>query len=309
VVYLLAIAADAFLGIGWVLQQRVAAHARSSKDAAWRVLRRLIATPVWWAGIAAMAVGQSLAAGALQAGSVALVEPLLVGCLLFAFGFAAWRGKQRVTLSEVVGTLIVIGGVALFLGAADPQPDVRTQPDLLATLAAAASVAALAAAIIAAALLAGRRHRPAAASAAFAAAAGAFYALQDVATRGAIDVVQEHDLAALIQTSWPYVLLAAATAGVLVSQAAFRAARLDWSLPPTVAAQPIVGVAMAVALLGDTLRVTPVAIVFQAISLPLTLAGVLILGRSGTLRRADRPSRHDAKSHRTKRAQPSAART
>lgn len=285
-VYLLAIVADVFLGVGYVLQQRVAARTRRSKEGALRVLRRLVATPVWWGGIAAMAVGQSVAAGALQVGPVAVVEPLLVGCLLCAFAFAAWRGTERVTSAEVVGTVIVIAGVAFFLGAANPQADVRTQPDLLGTLVATASVAALGAAIIAVALVTGRRSQIAAQSAAFASAAGVFYALQDVATRGAIDVVQRHDLATLIATSWPYVLLGGATAGVLVSQAAFRAARLDWSLPPIVAAQPIVGVALAVGLLGDTLRVTPIALVFQALSLPLMLAGVLIFGRSLTLRRA-----------------------
>lgn len=285
-VYLLAIAADAFLGVGWVLQQRVAARTRSSRDAAWRVLRRLIATPVWWGGIGAMAVGQSLAAWALQTGSVALVEPMLVGCLLCAFAFAAWRGKERVTAAEVVGTLIVVGGVALFLAAAQPQADVQTQPDLVAILVATATVSAIGAAIVLGAMLAGRRDHAAIQSAAFAAAAGVFYALQDVATRGSIDVVQQHDLPSLVGTSWPYVLLGGATAGVLVSQAAFRAARLDWSLPPIVAAQPIVGVAMAVGLLGDELRVTPLALAFEALSLPLTLAGVLVFGRSLVLRRA-----------------------
>jgi drug/metabolite transporter (DMT)-like permease len=286
VVYLLALAADVFLGVGWVLQQRVAVRTRSSGDAAWRVLRRLIAAPVWWGGIAAMAVGQSLAAWALQTGSVALVEPMLVGCLLCAFGFAAWRGRERVTWSEVGGTLILVAGVAVFLSAAQPQADVRTQPDLVATLAATAAASALGAAIVLGAILAGRRGHPAVESAAFAAAAGVFYALQDVATRGAIDVVQQHSLAALTRSSWPYVLLGAATAGVLVSQAAFRAARLDWSLPPIVAVQPIVGVALAVGLLGDELHRTPLALALEALSLPLTLAGVLLVGRSLVLRGA-----------------------
>src|SRR5919197_3094630 len=123
-VFLLAIAADAFLGVGWVLQQRVAARTRSSDDPPLRVLRGLIATPVWWGGIAAMAVGQTLAAWALQSGAVALVEPMLVGCLLCAFAFAAWRGKERVTPAEILGTFVVVGGVALFLGAAQPEADV-----------------------------------------------------------------------------------------------------------------------------------------------------------------------------------------
>jgi hypothetical protein len=43
----------------------------------------------------------------------------------------------------------------------------------------------------------------AAVSAAFGAGAGVFYALQDVAIRGAIDVGRHRELAALVQTSWP----------------------------------------------------------------------------------------------------------
>jgi hypothetical protein len=76
---------------------------------------------------------------------------------------------------------------------------------------------------------------------------------------------------------------------VLISQAAFRAARLDWSLPPVVAVQPLVGVGLGVGLLDDQLRVTPTALALEALSIPLTLIGVIIVGRSGVLRRAHEP--------------------
>lgn len=285
-VFLLAVAADVLLGVGWVLQQRVAARTRCTGDTPWQTLRRLIGTFEWWAGIAAMAFGQTVAAWALQSGPVALVEPLLVGCLLFAFGFAAWRAGQRIRMGEVLGSVVVIGGIALFISAAQPQADVRSEPALFAVLVAVGAVAALATVVVIGGKLAATRHHIALESAAFAAAAGALYALQDVATRGAIDVVQRHNLPAILATSWPYVLLAGATAGVLVSQAAFRAARLDWSLPPTVTIQPIVGVALAVGLLGDRLRLTALTIPVVAVSFPLTLLGVLIVGRSLAMRRA-----------------------
>jgi drug/metabolite transporter (DMT)-like permease len=285
-VFLLAVVADVLLGVGWVLQQRVAARTRCAGDTPWQTLRRLIGTGEWWAGIAAMAFGQTMAAWALQEGPVALVEPLLVGCLLFAFGFAAWRCGERIKMGEVLGSVIVIGGIALFISAAQPQADVRNEPALFATLVAVGAVAALATIIVIGGKVAATRHHIALESAAFAAAAGALYALQDVATRGAIDVVQRKDLVSILATSWPYVLLAGATAGVLVSQAAFRAARLDWSLPPTVTVQPLVGVGLAVGLLGDRLRLTPLTIPVEAISLPLTLIGVLIVGRSLAMRRA-----------------------
>ncbi|HKC29960.1 MAG TPA: DMT family transporter, partial [Jatrophihabitans sp.] len=221
-VYLLAIAADVCLGVGWVLQQQVAARTRTKGDSAMQALRRLIGTPVWWGGIAAMAAGQSLAAWALQSGPVSLVDPLLVGCLLFAFAYAAWRCRERIRAGEVLGTLIVIGGLAMFAGAGQPQAEVRHQPSLLAVVVAASTAAAVAGLIVVTGQVARRRKMIAAGSAAFATAAGIFYALQDVATRGAIDVVHGRAWGALISTCWPYVLLVAAVAGVLVSQAAFR---------------------------------------------------------------------------------------
>jgi hypothetical protein len=281
VVFVLGVAAAAFLGVGWVLQQRIAAHTPDGRALSWDVLQKLIRTPLWWGGIAAMAVGQSLAAWALQVGPVTLIEPLLVTCLLFAFGFAAWRGRERVTWFEIAGTLVVIGGVALFLAIGRPTVKVGAPPPsasvILATVVAFAAAAAIAAAGIAV-------RSAAVGAAAMAAAAGILYALQDVATRGAIVVTSRHGVETLPATAWPYVLLAGAVFAVLFSQAAFREARLDWSLPPTAAAQPMAGVALGVGLLGDHLTGGAGSVVVEALSLVMTLCGVLIVGRSDAIR-------------------------
>lgn len=283
-VFVLVIGADVLLGIGWVLQHEIAARTRRSQNGAWQMLMALVRTWTWWAGIAAMAGGQSLAAWALQYGSVALVEPMIAGCLVCAFAFARLRGDEPFKLGELVGTAVVIGGIAMFLAAASPEPNEHHEPAVLAVIAAAAAVGVLAAAI---GLLAWAMRRRSAAieSAAFAAAAGALYALQDAATRGSIQVAQQ-SFPAMIHSAWPYVVLGGATAGVLISQAAFRAARLDWSLPPIVAVQPVIGVALGLWLLDDEFRSTIVALVLEAVSIPLTLAGVVIVGRSGVLRQA-----------------------
>lgn len=283
-VFVLVIGADVLLGIGWVLQHEIAARSRHTQQGAVRTLMALIRTRTWWAGIAAMAGGQSLAAWALQWGSVTLVEPMLAGCLVCAFGFARLRGDEPFKVGELFGTVVVIGGIVLFLGAASPKPNEHQQPAVVAVIAAAVAVGALAAAIVVFAW--GVRSRSAAVeSAGFAAAAGALYALQDAATRGSIQAAQ-NSIATMIHSAWPYVVLGGATAGVLISQAAFRAARLDWSLPPIVAVQPMVGVALGVGLLNEELRLTPVALVFETLSLPLTLVGVVIVGRSAVLRHA-----------------------
>jgi hypothetical protein len=77
------------LGFGWVIQQRVAAHAALSELLSWRLILHLAGKPVWWLGIGSMSVGAALGGWALQLGTVTLVEPLLSANLLFAFLFAA----------------------------------------------------------------------------------------------------------------------------------------------------------------------------------------------------------------------------
>lgn len=57
------------------------------------------------------------------------------------------------------------------------------------------------------------------------------YGLQDAVTRGAIVFTHHHRLIAFVTTMWPWVLLGSATAGVLLTQASFRAERLEWALP------------------------------------------------------------------------------
>jgi hypothetical protein len=110
--------------------------------------------------------------------------------------------------------------------------------------------------------------------------AGVMYGLQDAATRGVIVFVKHHSLLALVPTMWPWVLLASATAGVLLTQAAFRAERLDWALPPTAAAQPIAGIVIGVTLLSDHLSASGVPLVFEALCLVAMLGGVLLIGQS-----------------------------
>jgi hypothetical protein len=118
-----------------------------------------------------------------------------------------------------------------------------------------------------------------------AAAAGAMYGLQEAATRGAIVSISHTRLAGLLATSWPYVVLAATTAGVLLSQGAFRAGRLDFALPPTAAAQAIGGMVLGgmvlgVALLGDRLSATGTGLATEVISLLALVAGAVLIARA-----------------------------
>jgi hypothetical protein len=289
-VFVVGVLAAALLGIGWVLQQRVAVDAQSPDLLSWSLLRRLIGTAIWWAGIGAMAAGQSLSAWALQLGPVTLVEPLLVACLLFAFVTSAALTRHRVRWSEVAGTLLLAGALAAFLTVADPQPSRHALPASPAITIVVFAVTGVAALFVGAARVVGR-HAMGVECALLAVAAGAMYGLQDVATRAAIVSVEHRRITDLVTLCWPYVVLGAATVGVLLSQSAFRAGRLDYALPPTTTSQSLTGIALGVGLLGDRLTATSPGLAIESASLLAMIVAAALIGRSPALARGARSSR------------------
>jgi hypothetical protein len=59
--------------------------------------------------------------------------------------------------------------------------------------------------------------------------------------------------------------------------------RLNHSLPPTAAAQPIAGIVLGLALLGDHLTVHGAALAVEVVSLMAMLTAVFVIGRSPQL--------------------------
>ena len=158
-VFALGVTAASLLGLGWVLQQKVAAAFTSSDPTAWRLLLALIRKPRWWIGIGSMTVGQTLSAWALQLAPVTLVEPLLLSCLLFAFIFAAVIARRGPRWQEVVGAMMLAGALAAFLAVGDPRADAHSDPGLTAILVAAGLSVAAAFAVVAPAKTLGRHNR------------------------------------------------------------------------------------------------------------------------------------------------------
>ena len=119
-VFFVGIAAAICLGLGYVLQQRVAARSKESSGHAVRLLLDLMHQRAWWAGIIVMIIGQLLGGLALGLASVAVVEPLLSASLLFAFVIAAFLSNQRVRWHEILGALLVSAALGVFLAVGDP---------------------------------------------------------------------------------------------------------------------------------------------------------------------------------------------
>jgi uncharacterized membrane protein len=278
-VFAIGLIAELCLGFGWVIQQRVAAHAALSELLSWRLILHLARKRVWWLGIAAMSAGAALGGWALQLGTVTLVEPLLSANLLFALVFAALLNRTRIKVAEVVGALLLSAALGVFIGIGDPQAAHHPRPSLGTAVLAVGVVGAVVAALLAVA----RRSRLRTEAVIIATGAGLLYGLQDAATRASLVAFDDHGLSALLKTVWPYVVVGSAAVGILLTQSAFRAARLDYSLPPTAAAEPIAGVAIGITVLGDTLSVDPGALAAETLCLLAMVAGVVLISRSASL--------------------------
>ena len=289
-VFLAGVAAAVILGVGWVVQQRVAVRCPSSQLMSWQLLRQLMRMPLWWVSIATIAIGQTLSAWALQLGSVALVEPLLMSCLLFAFVTSAILNRRRVQWQEIVGALVLAGSLGVFLAIANPQAGANV-PSWQSMTVAAGAIAVAAVALLYSARTATHRRAIALECGLIAAAAGAMYGLQDAATRAGIVALREHSWLQVLAMPWLYVMLAAATAAVLLSQSAFRAGRLDYALPPTAATQAIAGVVLGIVVMGDQLAITAGGLATEVICLWTMVAGTVLIARSPVLRPRV-PTRH-----------------
>lgn len=266
------------VGAGWVLQHR-AIDPDIGADPGQRLLA-LLRRPMWWSGIASMSVGQTLTGIALQNGALTLVAPLASTNLLCAFLIRAVLIRHRPPRRDLVGAAGFAVAVTVFVIVGGHKVSRSNQPaGLLLSAVVIAGVAALATGLV----VLGARRSAAIASVTAAIAAGVLYGMQDVATRGAIILTSRHGVASVVQSLWPYLLLTAATAAVLLTQRAFRAARLDHALPPMAATQPILGVILGLFLLGDRLALGPGAVAVEAACLALLITSAGLLARSGAL--------------------------
>lgn len=276
-VFVVGVLAALLLGVGYVLQQRVAASMPLSDLLRIRLLFDLMRRPMWWAGIGTMVAGQVLSGLALQMATVGVVEPLLSTNLLFALAVAALIAGHRPRWTEICGAVLLSAALGVFLAVGDP----RSNPGGARTAVPVVVLAVVATlGLVAACVLVGKTRGLVGESIWLATAAGVLYGLQDAATRGALVVHTKHGFVAMLVNQWIWVVLGAATVGILLAQNAFKAARLDYSLPPITAAEPVIGIALGIALLGDKVSLSVLGLAVEFSCLAAMVVAVILIGRS-----------------------------
>ncbi|MEV7006928.1 DMT family transporter [Streptosporangium sp. NPDC051022] len=284
VTVVLGLAAAALLGAGFVAQQHAAYTEPLGEMLRLHLLLDLVRKPLWLAGIGAMVAGQVLGALVLQRTDVSRAEPLLATNLIFALALASVLYRERLGRWEWLGAVLVSGGVASFL--VFGQPEGGTLPGSTSAAWLALPVTLLVAGGLVAVAI--RVALPIKAML-LAAAAGILYGTQDVLTRDSlVRLGQSGQGPGMLLTVWqPYTLVAVAAVGIWLSQSAFDAAPLRVSLPAATAAEPIVGIVLGVAILGERLRVDPPALAGEVVGLIALVVGIVILGHSPSLAKSE----------------------
>src|SRR5262245_16231529 len=83
-------------------------------------LARLAAQRMWLVGTLALLVGYGFQAAALDRGRLAIIQPLLVTTVVFALPLGYFLTGQIVGRSEVIGSAVIVIGLALFALYGDP---------------------------------------------------------------------------------------------------------------------------------------------------------------------------------------------
>jgi drug/metabolite transporter (DMT)-like permease len=266
------------LGAGWVLQQHAAEQAPQAYFLRLRLISDLLHRPRWLLGLAVMISGQLLSAWSVGHLDLTLYEPLLATSLIFALALAVPLSHQRLRGTELLGAVILGGGVAALSvarSAGTPSASFGSFSDWPA----AAGIAVVAYCFIHAGHLRSGQARATLTGI----GTGLVYGISDALTRRTVQIFDAHSFVGVL-TSWPpYCLLAAALIAMWLMQNSFSAAPLRASLPGITAAEPVAGILLGVVVFGDVIRISPAMLAVQATGIVALVVGVIMVARAPVL--------------------------
>jgi drug/metabolite transporter (DMT)-like permease len=273
----LALGAAITFAVAAVLQQESAQLVSREKSLSLRLLLDLFHRPKWLAGIGCLIAGFGLQALALANGPVALVQPIVITELAFAIPLAIWRRHHKAGKREWAGIVFVVGGVSLFLWAAAPAAGTGN-PGGTAWLAALIPVGAVTAGTVAW----GSTHQGPGRAMALGAAAGLSFGILAVLTKATTYLLGAEPGRAF-QHWQPYAAIAIGITALVVSQSAYQAGPLAYSMPFVGVLEPVVAVAIGETVLGEQLHITGADLAVAAMAAAIAVSGIVLLTTSRTV--------------------------
>ena len=271
----LSLAAALCFAASSVLQQREARAAPPETAMRPGLVAHLVKQPLWLLGNLCGIAGFALQLLALRTGSLALVQPLLVVGLVFALAGGAALDQHRLTRRQWLWTTLTMGGLVLFLVASRPGHG-HPRGSLGGWL-----LLGLAAAVVVAALTYVARVRPQWRALTLGLAAGVvFGVIAALAERSAH--LLNHGLLQTLAAWPPYALGVCAVLGLHLTQSAFQAGDIKWSLPALTVVEPLVAICIGQLLFGEHIALDGLSVFAEAVGLLLMAVGVFSLSRSVT---------------------------
>jgi len=235
------------------------------------LLRHLFTQRIWLAGIAASLAGLGLHSVALSLGSLAVVQPIVVTGLVFAFIFRSLLDRRLPQPRLMLWVVVVAAGIAVFLiGAHSSENSTDFSASsafwFVAVAGAAATLTwwlATKAETVRAGLMMG-------------VAGGLIFGL----IASMIKVVTSADSVWQALTTWPiYALAGLGLSGFLSNQYAYNRAPLSQSLPVLNVVNPVIAVSFGIVVFDESPSSDPALLTLEVVGLIMVLTGVAFLAR------------------------------
>jgi drug/metabolite transporter (DMT)-like permease len=279
----LALVAAFFFALGLVLQEKAAAVQPAEAVRA-GFLARLARQPVWVLGLAMQGVGFVAQAVALGIGRMVVVQPLLVASIVFALPLGRLIEKRPIRRTEMVGAVLVTGGLAALLVVSKPS-----QGDDDASALAWTAIGGGAVALAALLFLLARSRASAVRAGLLGTAGGILFGLSAALTKATVSLLDD-GVAAVLWNWHVYALVTVSVAAFWLEQAALQTGALAVAVATTMAFDPLSSLVFGVVLFEEALHETAIGYVASGLALATALAGLVVLARAKGEEAAPAPS-------------------
>jgi drug/metabolite transporter (DMT)-like permease len=237
-------------------------------------LAGLAAQTTWLVGTLMLLTGYVFQAGALDRGRLAIIQPLLVMTVVFALPLGYFLTSQVVGRFEVIGSAVIVLGLALFAIFGDPAGGNENAPGEEWAIAIAVLTV-----VSVAVLVYARRGGPTMRAAAYGTVAGILFGLSASLTKPTLGYL--HAGIAELFTHWqPYALALAGVSGFVLQQVSLGTGKLAPSVATVSVANPVVGILLGVLLLDERLSRPAWHVVVACIGLGFALGGAVLIALS-----------------------------